>query len=162
MRFFPSLLLILFLTLYPLPGAPGAVAEDSTVLQSFATAPLEIVTAKGRHRFIVELAETYEQRAQGLMFRRALAPDAGMLFVYPEDRVISMWMKNTFIPLDMVFVSADGRVVALHERAVPHSLRSISSGPAARAVVELAGGAVARLGIRKGDRVVSDRLGSGR
>lgn len=137
-----------------------ALAQEAPALLSFATAPLEIVTAKGRLEFTVEIADNVDQRAQGLMFRRHLAPDAGMLFVYPDDRVISMWMKNTFIPLDMVFVAADGRVVALHERAVPHSLRSISSGVVARGVVELAGGSIARLGIRVGDRVVNDRLGS--
>ena len=131
-------------------------------LLPFDRAPLEIVTATGSHGFTVELALSDDQRAQGLMFRRYLAADAGMLFVYPRDKVVSMWMKNTFIPLDMVFVAADGRVVALHERAVPHSLRSISSGVPARGVVELAAGTISRLGIRIGDRVSNDRLGGGR
>jgi uncharacterized membrane protein (UPF0127 family) len=131
-------------------------------LQSFATAPLTLVTGTGRHKFTVEIAENDAQRSQGLMFRRALAPDQGMLFIYPSDRIISMWMKNTFIPLDMVFISNDGRVVSVHERAVPGSLKAISSGVRARAVLELVGGSISRLGIRSGDRVLNIRLGAGR
>jgi hypothetical protein len=140
---------------------PDAAAQSGS-LQTFATAPLDIVTRSGRHAFTVEIAETDAQRAQGLMFRSRLAPDGGMLFIYPADRRLSMWMKNTLIPLDMLFVASDGKVVGIHERAVPHSLRSIASPVPARAVVELAGGTVGRLGIRVGDRVVSKPLGTAR
>lgn len=129
-------------------------------LQSFTTAPLMLVTGTGRHNFTVEIAENDAQRSQGLMFRRALAPDRGMLFIYPSDRIISLWMKNTLIPLDMVFIGNDGRVVSVHERAVPGSLKAISSGARARAVLELAGGSASRLGIRPGDRVINSRLGT--
>jgi hypothetical protein len=142
----------------PLPGA----AAQSGTLQTFSTAPLDIVTRSGRHAFTVEIAETEAQRAQGLMFRSRLAPDGGMLFIYPADRRLSMWMKNTLIPLDMLFVASNGTIVDIHERAVPHSLRSIASRMPARAVVELAGGTVARLGIRVGDRVISKQLGTAR
>lgn len=136
-----------------------AVTAQTTTLQTFALSTLEIVTATGRHAFRVELAQTDQQRSQGLMFRPFLATDAGMLFIYPADRPIAMWMKNTLIPLDMLFLGADGHVVALHERAVPHSLRTIASGVSARAVLELPGGTIGRLGIRIGDRVVSPELG---
>jgi hypothetical protein len=136
---------------------PGAAAQSGS-LQGFSTSSLEIVTSGGRHAFRVEVAETDSQRSQGLMFRPVLAADAGMLFIYPTDRHISMWMKNTLIPLDMVFIAADGRVVGFHERAVPHSLRPIGSGAPARAVLELPGGTVSRLGIRPGDRVISPNL----
>jgi uncharacterized membrane protein (UPF0127 family) len=156
-------LMAAWLVVATVAAVQAARAEDGAArLLSFDRAPLEIVTSTGRHAFTVELALNDGQRSQGLMFRRYMAPDAGMLFVYPRDRVISMWMKNTFIPLDMVFVAADGRVVALHERAVPHSLRAIGSGVAARGVIEFAAGTIARLGIRVGDRVSNDRLGSGR
>jgi hypothetical protein len=138
---------------------PSAAAQ-SAPLQTFSTASLDIVTRSGRHAFTVEIAETEAQRAQGLMFRSRLAPDGGMLFIYPADRRLSMWMKNTLIPLDMLFVASDGAIVGVHERAVPHSLRSIASRVPARAVIELAGGTVARLGIRVGDRVISAPLGT--
>lgn len=141
---------------------PAARSQEAGHPIAFASSRLELITASGRHRFAVELAETDDQRSRGLMFRPFLAADAGMLFIYPDDRIISMWMKNTLIPLDMVFISADGRVVSVHERAVPHSLRPITSGVPARAVLELAGGSASRLGIRAGDRVVNDRLGSAR
>jgi uncharacterized membrane protein (UPF0127 family) len=140
---------------------PGAAAQ-SAPLQTFSTAPLDVVTRSGSHSFTVEIAETEEQRAQGLMFRSRLAPDAGMLFIYPAERRLSMWMKNTLIPLDMLFVASDGAIVGIHERAVPRSLRSIASRVPARAVVEFAGGTVARLGIRVGDRVISAPLGTAR
>jgi uncharacterized membrane protein (UPF0127 family) len=130
--------------------------------QSFVSAPLTLVTGSGRHNLTVEIAENDAQRSQGLMFRRILASDRGMLFIYPSDRIISMWMKNTFIPLDMVFIGNGGRVVSAHERAVPGSLQAISSGSCARAVLELAGGSVSRLGIRAGDQVMNARLGAGR
>ncbi|MGE0651595.1 MAG: DUF192 domain-containing protein [Alphaproteobacteria bacterium] len=141
--------------------APDAAAQSES-LQTFSTAPLDVVTRSGRHTFTVEIAETGAQRAQGLMFRSRLAPDGGMLFIYPAERRLSMWMKNTLIPLDMLFVASDGKVVGIHERAVPHSLRSIPSPLPARAVVELAGGTVSRLGIRVGDRVISKPLGTAR
>ncbi len=127
---------------------------------TFERSELAIETAEGaRHTFQVELATDFQQRAQGLMFRRALAPDAGMLFVYPRPRVISMWMKNTLIPLDMLFIAPDGRIVAVIERTVPFSLKSLSSGAPAIGVLEVNGGTAARLGLRPGDRVLHPAFG---
>ena len=161
-RLMGSLLLALCMAeggaVVPVAGA----AAQTEPLQTFSTAPLDIVTRSGRHAFTVEIAETEAERAQGLMFRSRLAPDAGMLFIYPADRRLSMWMKNTLIPLDMLFVASNGKVVGIHERAVPHSLRPIASPVPARAVVELPGGTVGRLGIRVGDRVISRPLGAAR
>ena len=88
------------------------------------------------------------------MFRRSLAPDGGMLFIYPTERTISMWMRNTLIPLDMVFIAADGRIVKVAQRTVPMSLATISSGGPAKAVLEVNGGTAARLGLEPGGRVV--------
>ncbi|MGE0719759.1 MAG: DUF192 domain-containing protein, partial [Alphaproteobacteria bacterium] len=92
------------------------------------------------------------------MFRRSLAPDRGMLFVYQADAPLAMWMKNTYIPLDMLFMRADGRIINIIENVPPETLDSRPSDGPARAALELAAGTAARLGIKPGDRVVHDRL----
>jgi uncharacterized protein len=119
------------------------------------TSKMTVATASGTHKFSIELATTEAQMEQGLMFRRYLAPDAGMLFDFKRPIAAQMWMKNTPIPLDMLFLDAGGKVVDLHERAVPYSLDVIASKAPARFVIELNGGTVARLGISVGDRVTS-------
>ena len=125
--------------------------------ETFRTGQLTIETASGgKYRFDIELAETPAQMAQGLMFREQMADDAGMLFILPAAQSMSMWMKNTLIPLDMVFIGIDGRIVNIHQRAVPHSLDTISSGGPVKGVLEINGGIAARLGIRVGDRVVHE------
>ncbi len=135
-------------------------AQAQTKLETFERVSLVVETsAKVRHAFEVEMALTPRQQAQGLMYRRDLAGDAGMLFIYPRDRPISMWMKNTLIPLDMLFLARDGRILRIVERAVPHSLLTISSGEDAAAVLELNGGTAARLGIAAGDRIIHPALG---
>ena len=137
-------------------AAPGLVRAQGT--EKFKTGKLSIVSAGKRNTFTVELAITDRQQQQGLMFRRTLAPDAGMLFDYVTPTRITMWMKNTFIPLDMVFIGADGKVVDIAERAVPQSETIIPSKVPARAVLELNGGTVQRLGIKVGDVVETDAL----
>ncbi len=107
------------------------------------------------------MALTGEQHAQGLMYRRSLAADAGMLFLYRGAGMLSMWMKNTSIPLDMMFIAPDGRIVDIAERTVPYSLETVSSRFAASAVLEVNGGTVARLGVQPGDRVLHRAFGSG-
>ncbi len=114
---------------------------------------LAIESASGTHRFIVELPRTPDEMGRGLMHRRQLAADAGMLFLYPADRAITMWMKNTLIPLDMLFIAGDGRIVNIVERTVPLSLQVIESAEPARGVLEVNGGTARRLGIEPGDRV---------
>ncbi|MGH6931507.1 MAG: DUF192 domain-containing protein [Dongiaceae bacterium] len=123
-------------------------------LQTFERGELTIDGASGKHRFDIELAVSAEQRAQGLMFRERLPADAGMLFVYAEDQTITMWTKNTLIPLDMIFIARDGRIVRIAERTVPGSLATVGSGEQARAVLEVNGGTAAHLGIQPGDRVI--------
>jgi len=88
------------------------------------------------------------------MYRRKMAADAGMLFVYPSDAPVSMWMKNTFIPLDMFFIGSDGRITHIAERTVPQSTELIGSYGPVRGVLELNGGTASRLGIKPGDRVI--------
>ena len=135
---------------------PAAQAQ----LQTFPKAELTIVSAGGPHKFTVELATTPGQMEQGLMFRRSLPPDAGMLFDYRAPSMASMWMKNTLIPLDMLFVDQQGRVINIHERAVPGSLDPIAAMAPARAVIELNGGTAAHLGIKPGDRVIYPIFGN--
>lgn len=129
--------------------APAAQAA----LQTFATAPLTIDTAAGPQHFTVELALTPAQQEQGLMYRSALAPDAGMLFILPQRETAVFWMKNTLIPLDMLFISNKGRIADIHERAVPLSEATIESRVPVSAVLELNGGTVDRLKIKVGDTV---------
>lgn len=131
--------------------AAGAVAQYSV---TFESSKLVIAGQSGRHEFDVELAVNPDQRAQGLMYRRMMAADVGMLFDFgARPQRASMWMKNTFIPLDMLFITGDGRIESIVERTVPHSLETVSSRGPVRAVLELNGGTVARLGIAPGDRV---------
>jgi uncharacterized membrane protein (UPF0127 family) len=129
-------------------------------LQQFPTSELTIVSATGQHRFKIEVAETPAQMTQGLMFRSSLAPDAGMLFDYKQPTAATMWMRNTLIPLDMLFVDMQGRIVNIHQRAVPQSLDLITSAAPVRAVIELNGGTAARLGIQSGDRVLHSIFGN--
>jgi hypothetical protein len=129
-------------------------------LQQFPTSEVTIISATGPHRFKMELAKTPAQMTQGLMFLTSLAPDAGMLFEYQQPTAATMWMRNTLIPLDMLFVDARGRIVNIHERAVPQSLDLIAAAEPVRAVIELNGGTAARLGIEPGDRVIHAIFGN--
>jgi len=146
--------LVLAAGLVLLAAAALAQGAPPSELQGFETTALSIRTAAGEHRFTVELARSPRQQSQGLMFRRRLAADAGMLFLHPVPRRATMWMKNTFIPLDMLFVAADGRITQIVERTTPHSLEVIASDRPVSAVLELNAGTAARLGIRIGDRLV--------
>jgi uncharacterized protein len=137
---------------------PGGAAEPQ--LQQFATSHLTIVSAAGPRRFVVELAETPGQMEQGLMFRRSLAPDAGMLFDFKRPTVATMWMHNTLIPLDMLFVDQQGLIVNIAQRAVPESDQTIAAVAPVRAVIELNGGTTERLGIKPGDRVLYPIFGN--
>ena len=142
----------------PQPASDVPVIEVPAV--EFRTVPLVIETASGAHRLTVEVAETPEQRERGLMYRETMAADAGMIFDYHEDKQIAMWMKNTILPLDMVFISADGTVFDVVKGAVPHSLDLIPSGGKVRAVLELNAGIVDALGIRRGDKVKNEIFGN--
>lgn len=142
-------------------GSMTAPASGQTYLETFEKDRLEIETEAGeRHAFEVELAVTTPQKAQGLMFRQTMPADAGMLFFYDPDRVINMWMRNTFIPLDMLFIAADGAITKIEERTVPQSERTISSDRPVAAVLELNGGTARRLGLVPGDRVLYPRFGT--
>ena len=123
----------------------GARAADPTTL--------EIVTKNGVHVFAVELAITDEERARGLMFRKELPEGRGMLFDFKRDQDVSMWMENTYVSLDMIFIRADGRIARIAENTEPLSRRIISSGAPVRAVLEVVAGTAKKLGIAAGDKV---------
>ncbi|UUX50042.1 DUF192 domain-containing protein [Nisaea acidiphila] len=117
------------------------------------TSPLVIHSGGNEHVFSVELADTPEARAEGLMYRKQLALDAGMLFIYPSKSRVSMWMKNTYVSLDMLFLDRDGTILHIAERTVPQSTAVISSRFRVKAVLELLAGTASRLGLKAGDRV---------
>src|SRR5262245_42792850 len=115
--------------------------------------PLEIASKSGVHVFAVEMASTPEEVARGLMFRRQLPEGQGMLFDFHKEQPTSFWMKNTYIPLDMIFIRADGRILHIAENRVPLSDTLVPSGGPVRAVLEVIGGTAKKLGIAPGDRV---------
>ncbi len=121
--------------------------------QAASVQPLEIVTKNGVHVFSVEMATTDKERETGLMYRKELPDGKGMLFDFSPEQQISMWMKNTYIPLDMIFIRADGRILRIAENTEPHSLAIISSGGLAKGVLEVIAGTAQKYGIAPGDRV---------
>ena len=121
---------------------------------------LEIVTSSGSHKFSIELAATDQDRQRGLMFRRELPEGRGMLFDFKRDLNVSMWMKNTYVPLDMIFIRADGRIQRIAPDTVPESTTVIEAGAPVRAVLEVVAGTAQKLGIKPGDRVVHPVFGA--
>lgn len=115
---------------------------------------LSIITSNGsKHNFLVEVARTEEEKKIGLMFRKTLSKNAGMLFLYKREALRLMWMKNTFIPLDILFIDKKGVIKRVVKRTIPHSLATISSRKSVLAVLELRGGITSSLEIKKGDRI---------
>ena len=115
--------------------------------------PLEIVTKTGVQVFSVEMATTDQEKETGLMYRKELPDGKGMLFDFSPEQQISMWMKNTYISLDMIFIRADGRILRIAENTEPESTRIISSGGLAKGVLEVIAGTARKYGIAPGDRV---------
>ncbi len=128
---------------------------------SNAESRLVLHTDKGEFPFTVEIADDDAERARGLMFRESLAPDAGMLFDYGEERLASFWMQNTLIPLDMIFIGADGVVKTIHVNARPLDTTSIPSKVPVRFVLEIPGGRSTEIGLEVGDTVEHPRVGQG-
>jgi uncharacterized membrane protein (UPF0127 family) len=130
-------------------------------LAAFPHGKLEIAEGrKVKHTLEVWLADTPGRQAQGLMFVRSLPSLRGMLFVHESPEPMSMWMKNTYIPLDMVFIDSFGRIQQIIEQTTPHSLAIITSKEPARAVLEIAGGEAKHLGLHPGQRVIHPALAS--
>jgi len=137
------------LLVWAMVGAPAAATVEAKMRED----RLAIVTRSGEVAIDVEVAETEDQRALGLMYRTSLGDKRGMFFPYPKAEELTMWMRNTYIPLDMVFIRADGTVHRIERRTEPLSERIIASGGPVTAVLELAGGAAERLGVAPGDTV---------
>ena len=134
------------------PSASNAVelGQSSAGLEQV---PLTIVSNGKTHQFTVEVAKTTEEQAMGLMYRNRLAPDRGMIFPFDPPRDASFWMRNTLIPLDMIFVRADGSIANIAANTVPYSEEPVPSDGPVKAVLEIAGGRSAELGIEPGDIV---------
>ena len=140
--------LILLTSLFA--GLLATAAEDS----DFPRSALEIRGAHGRQWFNIRIADTGARQELGLMFQTRLAADEGMLFPQPKPQIMSMWMKNTYIPLDMLFIDSQGRIVCLLADTKPQSLDILSCPKPVKAVLEIGGGEAAERGIRMGDRVI--------
>jgi uncharacterized membrane protein (UPF0127 family) len=135
------------------PTAAGKQAETPAA----RTVPLEIRTAKGVIKYRVEIATTDEEQARGLMYRTSLPDRGGMIFPMVPPRFASFWMKNTYIPLDLIFIRPNGTIERIAANAVPGDLRPIRSGEPVAAVLEIIGGGAAANGIAAGDRVTWKR-----
>ena len=133
---------------------------DAGPLAAAETQTLEIVTKNGVHVFSVELARTDQERATGLMYRKQLPEGRGMLFDFSPAQDVMMWMKNTYVSLDMIFIRADGRILRIAENTEPLSERTISSGGPVRAVLEVVAGTAKKFGIAPGDRVAHPLFGT--
>ena len=125
----------------------AACSSDASEEASVATIPVTIAAAGKAHVFNVEVARTDEEQDRGLMFRTSLPEGGGMIFPFKKPRIGSFWMKNTLIPLDMFFIRADGSIDRIAENTIPESLEPVVSGGEVSAVLELAGGTAAKLGI---------------
>jgi len=133
-------------------GRATAAGRDTLVLK----------TESGEHSYTVEIADTDRERATGLMFRRSLPEKSGMIFLYDPPQRVGMWMRNTYIPLDMVFITAEGTVRRIEADTEPFSTDLISSGGEVAAVLELNAGQAAKIGVKPGDRVIFPGLGTAR
>ncbi|MBR0797618.1 DUF192 domain-containing protein [Bradyrhizobium jicamae] len=147
-----SWLVASLVVLFGVLAGPGA--------QAATFQPLEIVTKSGVHVFSVEMATTEEEKETGLMYRKELADSKGMLFDFSPEQEVSMWMKNTYLSLDMIFIRADGRILRIAENTEPMSTRIIPSRGLARGVLEVVAGTAQKYGIRPGDRVAHPLFGS--
>jgi uncharacterized membrane protein (UPF0127 family) len=141
-----DLLRSLALVFFMLAAMRGSIAQEK--LEA-----LTIETSSGKHPFVVEVMRTGPQRERGLMFRRFLPDDRGMLFDFKSEQPLMMWMKNTYLPLDMIFISRSGKVVGIAQNTEPLSERIISSGAPASAVLEVNAGTVIKIGLGIGDKI---------
>ncbi len=156
MRRIAALLAFVMLLTAPVSYAEGLrpfEPFDPAKAQSLATSPLTIESGGKTHKFTVELADTATQRDIGLMHRNVLAADHGMLFDFRYEQKTRFWMRNTFIPLDMVFIRSSGEIVYIAKNTVPHSEEPVGPAQNVQAVLELAGGTSETLGLKAGDKV---------
>jgi uncharacterized protein len=138
--------------------AAFAFAPSSTRAADVEREALVILSGKEKHDFKVEIADDDRERARGLMFRRSMPDDEGMLFDFFEEEPASFWMHNTYIPLDMLFIKGDGTIESIAQRTTPLSDRSVPSKGPVRYVLEINGGLSAKLGIEPGDKVAGPAI----
>jgi uncharacterized protein len=136
----------------PASNAPQPVPAR-TAPSGLDLVPLTIRSGARTHEFTVEVARTTEEQARGLMFRRTLGDEEGMIFPFDPPRPASFWMRNTLIPLDMIFIRADGTIARIAANTVPLSETPVAVGEPVAAVLEIRGGRAAELGVAEGDRV---------
>lgn len=153
MRFHPLLIKILSVLILFLSAACAGPDDPGGHSQSANAETLIIYTDDDEYKFYIELADDDDERRMGLMYRTELAGNAGMLFDFGEPQPISMWMKNTLIPLDMAFIDERGEIRRIAANTTPRSLESVRSGAAVVAVLEVNGGTFERLGVKEGDKV---------
>lgn len=134
------------------PNAASSEAPLERAESGLEQVPVTIRSSSGTHRFIAEVARTADEQSRGMMFRESIAPDRAMIFPYDPPQPAAFWMENTMIPLDMIFIRADGTIARI-ATAVPLSQELVPSGEPVAAVLEIAGGRAAQLGIKAGDRV---------
>ncbi|MEP3047394.1 MAG: DUF192 domain-containing protein [Roseibium sp.] len=139
-------------------GVFAATGFANNKSQQLRTEPLEVVSAKTTHEFVAEIAATYRERAKGLMFREEMPDNHGMLFIFETESDRYFWMKNTPLPLDILYIDAMGRIVSIAANTVPFSEKVIPSGAPARFVLELNAGTAKKLGISAGDQVSSESM----
>ena len=150
------ILKFLFAALVAVPAACQPTANPVALERSVAgldQVPLTIVSSGKTHRFTVEVARSIEQQQMGMMNRNSLAPDRGMIFPYDPPQPVAFWMKDTLISLDLIYVAPGGKILRIEANAVPLSLDQLPSGGPIEAVLELAGGRSAELGLKPGDQV---------
>ncbi len=137
----------------PFAAVLAVCVVSASCARAASIQPLEIVTKSGVQMFSVEMATTEEEKTTGLMYRKELADGKGMLFDFSPEQEVSMWMKNTFISLDMIFIRADGRILRIAENTEPQSTKIIPSRGLAKGVLEVIAGTAKKYGIAPGDRV---------
>ena len=135
------------------PGSPAPAPMLERSAAGLEQVPLTIRSGSQIHRFTVEIARSPQEQEIGLMNRQSLSPDRGMIFPYDPPQPVAFWMKNTLIPLDMIFIRADGSIARIAANAVPLSLEPVPSAEPVAVVLEIGGGRSAELGIRPGDTV---------
>ncbi|MEG9862077.1 MAG: DUF192 domain-containing protein [Parvularculales bacterium] len=147
----PFFVFVLFFSVWSVPSDSLADLISDRIPET-----LVIETSEGKRAFTIEIARTPNEQKRGLMFRASLPENHGMLFAYRQDQEITMWMANTPIPLDILFIRRNGKIAKIETMTEPYSRKTISSGVNVRAVLEIAGGGAERLGIKSGDIVRHD------